>query len=296
VTAVPSAPQVRAEVRAYYDSVGWSQIGDGLFQNARYEDLRPVSREYIRRCHRRVGRHLPAKGKLLLDAGSGPIQYPEYLEYSGGFRYRVCLDISRRALVEARRRIGDHGLFVLADLAALPFVAGAFDALVSLHALHHVPADEQLAALREFARVTAPAGAAAVVYSWGDHSGWMAFFRPLIRMASSLQSWLLGRRQPSSPHGTAAAAALSAPGSHTFKHDFTWMMAALDSLGGGEIRVWRSVGTDFLRALIHRPLLGGHLLRLLFSLEERAPRWFGRHGMYPLILLHGRQTSVPFRG
>ena len=93
MTAVPSAPQVKAEVRAYYDSVGWSQIGEGLFQNARYEDLRPVSREYIQRCHRRVGRHLPAKGKLLLDAGSGPIQYPEYLEYSGGFRYRVCLDI-----------------------------------------------------------------------------------------------------------------------------------------------------------------------------------------------------------
>ena len=296
MTAVPSAPQVKAEVRAYYESVGWSQIGEGLYQNARYEDLRPVSREYIQRCHRRVGRHLPAVGKMLLDAGSGPIQYPEYLEYSRGFRYRVCLDISRRALVEARRRIGDHGLFVQGDLAALPFVAGAFDALVSLHALHHVPADEQAAALGEFARVTAPAGLAAVVYSWGDRSGWMAFFRPLIRMASALQSWLLGRRRVGIAHGTASVAALSAAGSHTFKHDFTWMTAAIDALGGGEIRVWRSVGTAFLRALIHRPLLGGQLLRLLYSFEEHAPRWFGRHGMYPLILLHGRQTSVPFRG
>jgi hypothetical protein len=56
------------------------------------------------------------------------------------------------------------------------------------------------------------------------------------------------------------------------------------------------VSTAFLRALIHRRLLGQDALRLWFALEERAPRWFGRHGMYPLILLHGRQTSVPFRG
>jgi len=291
VTAVPSAPQVKAEVRAYYESVGWSQIGAGLYQNARYEDLRPVSREYIRRCHRRVGRCLPATGVRLLDAGSGPIQYPEYLEYSRGFRHRVCLDISRRALVEARRRIGDHGRFVLADLTSLPFVAGAFEGMVSLHALHHVPADEQGAALGEFARVTAPGGVAAVVYSWGDHSGWMAFFRPVIRVASALQTWLLGRRGHGRADRTVSSAALSAPGSHTFKHDFTWMTAALDGLGGGEIRVWRSVGTSFLRALIHRRFLGAPVLRLLFSLEERAPHWFGRHGMYPLILLHGRRTS-----
>jgi 2-polyprenyl-3-methyl-5-hydroxy-6-metoxy-1,4-benzoquinol methylase len=291
MTAAPGASQVRAEVRAYYESVGWSQIGEGLYQNARYEDLRPVSREYIQRCHRRVGRHLEVSGRLLLDAGSGPIQYPEYLEYSRGYRHRVCLDISRRALVEARRRIGEHGWFVLGDLAALPFRARAFDGLVSLHALHHVPAEEQETALGEFVRVTAPAGMAAVVYSWGDRSGLMAFFRPLIRLASILQRWIAGWRQASAPAPSAASEALAARGSHTFKHDHAWMTAALARLGGGEIRVWRSVSTAFTRSLIHRPLFGGPVLRLLFALEERAPHWIGRHGMYPLILLHGRQTS-----
>ena len=76
--------EIKNQVREFYNSVGWKQIGDGVYQNARYEDLRPVSRDYIHRCHLRVSKFLPQSGKYLLDAGSGPIQYPEYLEYFGG--------------------------------------------------------------------------------------------------------------------------------------------------------------------------------------------------------------------
>ena len=53
--------------------------------------------------------------------GSGPIQYPEYLTYSEGYQYRLCLDISIVALIEARKRIGEKGLFVVADVSNLPF-------------------------------------------------------------------------------------------------------------------------------------------------------------------------------
>ena len=117
--------QVKARVREFYDRVGWRAIGEGLYQNARYEDLRPVSAEYLHHSHLRVGRYLVPEGKFLLDAGSGPIQYPEYLEYSAGFKYRVCLDLSRRALIEARDRLGAGGLYVLGDVARLPFREGA---------------------------------------------------------------------------------------------------------------------------------------------------------------------------
>jgi len=72
----------KQQVREFYDQIGWSQVGDGLYQNARYEDLRPVSREYIHKCHLRVKRHLAPEGKILLDAGSGPVQWPEYLTYA----------------------------------------------------------------------------------------------------------------------------------------------------------------------------------------------------------------------
>ncbi|MEI8132534.1 MAG: hypothetical protein WCG34_08875, partial [Leptolinea sp.] len=89
---------VKQQVRAFYDQVGWKTVGEGVYQNARYEDLRPVSREYIHRCHMRVKRYLQPSGDLLLDAGSGPVQYPEYLIYSEKYNHRVCLDISILAL------------------------------------------------------------------------------------------------------------------------------------------------------------------------------------------------------
>ena len=61
----------KQQVREFYDQIGWSQAADGLYQNARYEDLRPVSEEYIHRAHLRIGRHLDSTGNLFLDAGSG---------------------------------------------------------------------------------------------------------------------------------------------------------------------------------------------------------------------------------
>ena len=95
----------KQQVREFYDQIGWSQVGDGLYQNARYEDLRPVSREYIHKCHLRVKRYLAPKGDILLDAGSGPVQWPEYLTYSENYGYRLCADISITALKEARMDI-----------------------------------------------------------------------------------------------------------------------------------------------------------------------------------------------
>ena len=36
--------EIKRQVRDFYDSVGWKEIAEGLYQNARYEDLRPVMR------------------------------------------------------------------------------------------------------------------------------------------------------------------------------------------------------------------------------------------------------------
>ena len=59
---------IKQEVREFYDQIGWQEVSDGLYQNARYEDLRPVSREYIHKCHMRVNRHLEPRGRFFLDA------------------------------------------------------------------------------------------------------------------------------------------------------------------------------------------------------------------------------------
>jgi ubiquinone/menaquinone biosynthesis C-methylase UbiE len=289
--------EVKQRVRQFYDQVGWQVVSDGVYQNARYEDLRPVSQEYIHRCHLRVRRFLRQTGRYLLDAGSGPVQYAEYLTYSEGYRWRVCVDISIVALKEARRRIGDHGLFVVADVANLPFMSEPFEGVVSLHTLHHLPLDEQARGYTELYRVLYSGCTAVVVNGWTD-SPLMQRMEWLVRGMERLGA-LAGRirgknarnknMKVSSPSmGTKSAPARETNPSGTFinKLDPAWLRQNI----GGQIRYdlypWRSVSVRFLRAVIHE-ITGGRLwLRLLFWLEERFPRFFAEKGQYPLVILY----------
>jgi len=293
-----SDSEIKQTVQEFYDSVGWKEIGEGLYQNARYEDLRPVSQEYIHRCHLRVAGFLPAEGRYILDAGSGPIQYPEYLEYSRGFEYRVCLDISSLALKEARKRLGERGLYVVGDIAHLPFKDGGFDALVSLHAVHHLPLSEHKQAFKEFLRILAPGGQAAIVSSWGQASRLMAWFRKPIQWAgSAIRLYRRIRRKDRADYlgdhtlTPAGEALVKRAGTFTEKHDYAWVKQELLDWPDIDIRVWRSVSNPFLRAFIHRRLGGRLMLRLLFMLEELAPHFFGRIGQYPMILFRQRPAE-----
>lgn len=290
---------IKSQVREFYDSVGWKQIGEGVYQNARYEDLRPISREYIHRCHLRVARFLPSEGMYLLDAGSGPIQYPEYLEYSKGYRYRVCLDISMLALQEARERLGDRGLYVVADVARLPFKKNTFEGIVSLHTIHHLPADEHKDAFFGLQDVLKPGGRGVIVYTWGEYSPLMRMLDKPIDWWMRFRKWLRLRgrfsrasSQPDEKFNIEAQELVRAPGTFTCKHDYVWIKNNLEALPGLEIRVWRTASTKFLRAFIHRKALGGFWLRLLFQLEEIAPKFFGRIGQYPMILFHKSDKST----
>ncbi len=280
--------EVKQQVREFYDSVGWKQVGEGLYQNARYEDLRPVSREYIHRCHLRVGRHLPEHGTRLLDAGSGPIQYPEYLAYSRGFGCRVCLDISRLALIEARRRIGGHGRFVVGDIVALPFRAGTFDGVVSLHTVHHLPEGEQPAAIRELRRVLSAGGRGVVVHSWGEASALMRWLRlPIAAAFLVLRAFRRLRVGGQGPAASETDPAGTPTGTYTRPANYASLRAALGEVPDLEVRVWRTVSTSFLRAFIHRRLAGAFWLRLLYALEEAFPHVLGRVGQYAMILFTG---------
>lgn len=283
---------IKRDVRQFYDQVGWQQVSEGVYQNAHYEDLRPVARGYIHDCHLRLLRHLRPQGRYLLDAGSGPIQYPEYLEYSRGYQYRVCADISFIALQEARQRIGAHGLFVVADIANLPFKSGAFEGAVSLHTIHHLPEGEHLQAYSELQRTLTPGASAAVVNGWPG-SSMMRRFEPLVRLSLRLRNLanrLLGVEAPRKARKESARQEATPEnelpkGTFTQRHDVAWVRNVVGALMPVEIYVWRSVSVRFLRALIH-PWLGGRLwLRLLYWLEERNPRYFGENGQYPIIVI-----------
>jgi ubiquinone/menaquinone biosynthesis C-methylase UbiE len=267
----------KQQVREFYDRIGWSQAGDGLYQNARFEDLRPVSREYIHRCHLRVGRHLATRGRFLLDAGSGPVQWPEYLSYSKDYDYRVCADISITALRQARHTLEDRGLYVVADIANLPFSPDVFEGAVSMHAIHHLPLSEHRGAYLELNRVLKPGQTAVVVNGW---------YNPLLmRLAEPLIA--LGRRLTGRSAKRKKDWAAEADQAGTFVEKMTpaWLKQELRGAVRFHILPWRSLSPRFMRWFV-RPRLGGKLLlRLIYALEEMFPRFFGENGQYPMVVI-----------
>lgn len=271
----------KQDVREFYDHIGWQKVSKGTYQNARFEDLRSVSHSYIHKCHLRVNRYLDPTGIYLLDAGSGPIQYPEYLTYSEGYKFRVCLDISIVALVEARNRIGnDHGLFVIADVVNLPFKNDVFEGIVSLHTLHHLPGGDYVSAYQDLKRVLKKGSKAVVVNGWDESMLMNWFRRPILLMER------LFKEQPSSyeQKNTAEIKAKKKP-KGTFVHKLN-AQRLRKMLGEGfpvSINVWRSVSVRFTRAMIHPFLLGRFWLWILYDLENLFPNYFGEKGQYPLI-------------
>lgn len=112
-------------------------------------------------------RALP-EGARVLDAGAGEARHRECF---AGRRY-VAVDL---AVGDASWNYG--GLDVVADLAALPFADGAFEAAVNIVTLEHLP--EPGAALSEMARVMKPGAGLLVVapHQWEVHQAPHDYYR-----------------------------------------------------------------------------------------------------------------------
>jgi SAM-dependent methyltransferase len=289
----------KQNMMAFYDQVGWVDHGN-LFEDAeRFEDLRPVARDYIHNCHLRLKQHLPARGTYLLDAACGPIQYPEYLTYSEGYAYRICVDLSIVALRRARQKLGARGIYLLCDVTNLPLQDECVQGFVSLHTIYHVPANEQLQGISELYRALQPGGSGVIVYSWGEHA---AVFHPR-RLAGQRARALLRAVLPSAVHdglkrvlkrgryahvvddAASAAAPASEPPLYFSAHDFVWFREQLAPRFNAELAPWRSLSVPASKRFVHARYGGRQALAWLFALESRFPHFFGRHGQYPAFIL-----------
>jgi SAM-dependent methyltransferase len=272
-----SEREIKRQVREFYDRVGWKEVSDGVYQNARYEDLRPVTQEYIHRCHLRVSRHIAHEGRLFLDAGSGPIQYPEYLDYSANYQKRICADISITALKAARDRIQEKGAFVVSDVSHLPFHPEAFDAVVSLHTIHHVPANQHQRTYLELNRVLISGRSAVVVNGW-DSS-------PLNEFFHRIKAWIKTRKGVGPVNGNLPEELELGKGTFVEKNDANTLKSVLRGKLNFKILVWRSANTNVLRFFVREEWSGKFWLKVLYRLEEMFPRFFGEKGLYPLIVI-----------
>jgi SAM-dependent methyltransferase len=231
---------------------------------------------------------LNSTGRFILDGASGPIPHPEQSVYAEGFDYRICLDFSIEALRAARTKLGAKGIYILGDLTRLPLADDTVDAVISLHTLYHVPADEQKNALEEIYRALKPGARAVVVYSWGKHSVLMRLAstdhrinRAIIRALAFLTGW----RRKGIPDQGSEPPADPPVNLYFYAHPFPWLMRALGTLGPFKLTCWRSVGLEFQRAYIHDWLYGRQILAILYWFEDKFPWLLGRLGQYPMFVI-----------
>lgn len=252
-----STSTLKASVQKFYDEIGWKKDNANNFIDAaKFEDLRSVSQDYIQKCHFRINRFLKSSGKYIVDVASGPIQYDEYLSYSQNYEYRICIDLSIKALEEAKKKLGDKGIYVLADITNLPFKNDSIDSVISLHTIYHVPETEQSKAFEEIHRVLQLNSNAVIIYAWDKDA--------LLRKIKNL---------------------IKPPKLYYKAQNYQWYCQHVASRFNAKIYSWRSISVPGLRLFIHSFLLGKPILKLLYWLEEKFPSFMGRYGHYPLIVL-----------
>ena len=266
------------KVSKFYNTVGWETEGEITEDAKRWEDLREYAESYVIKCRLRVLRQIPDSGLNILDMASGPIQYKEYLEYSKNFKTRYCVDLSSAALEEAKKKIGDHGVFLNGSFFDILLEESFFDCAVSLHTIYHIDKNKQEEAVRKLIYVTKPGKPVIIVYSNPNTivSFLLLPLRVLIKAKRLLHKPELEKKQKEDS------------GLYFYSHPIEWWSRFSD-VASVKIMPWRSLGSDHQKRLIPNNKIGGMMFDVLFNLEERFPYVFVKHFQHPMIILTKRE-------
>ena len=263
-------------VSRFYNTVGW-ETEEGITEDARrWEDLREHAQNYVKKCRLRILDHIPEKGDYFLDMGSGPIQYIEYLEYSRNFKKRYCIDLSSEALESAKKKIGDHGVFLLGSFFDIPLEENFFDCAISLHTIYHIDKDKQEEAVRKLIRVTKPGKPVIIVYANLNTIVTSLGTSYPIRILKKIGSL---RNKTEIQPGEGEKKSI-----YVYVHPLEWW-TRFEDIANIKILPWRSFVSEVQKKLIPNNKIGSVMFDLLFKLEEIFPAFFVKHFKYPLIIL-----------
>jgi len=275
----------KERVQVFFESFGWQVGSDGEFQGiAAFKDGREVMLKYYAHTHDRDRLLLPLTGRFFLDAGCGA---RPFTDYSVNYRWHVCVDFTLAGLRGAREKLGERGLYVLADITQLPFKDCVFDAILCAHTLYHVPDMQQAVAVGELYRTLSTGARGIVVYSTEPYS----LARRLVRLRSRAERKLAhwrglkdSRAFPPVPVDPQAPA--------LYYHAFPaiWFENQARAMGIEiEIRCHRLVNKEFGELFIPNNLIGSLTLSIIAFLEDRLPHVLHSASAFVTVVLN-KQT------
>ncbi len=269
----------------YYNEVNYKIIDSlTIYEDSpKWVDFREVSSKYLRNSFNRAAKFYNTNGKYLLDIASGPIGLPEYMSLAEGYEYRICVDISINALIQAKINIElaqKKGIFICGDITNIPIKDNSCDTVLSQHTLYHIPKNDQLTAVNELYRVAKPASKIVIIYSWFYHSWFMNISLNFIQIYRILRHFA-GKMYVRLVH--------SKPRLYFYPHSPGWFKKSFFFSKDIEFYCWRSTNKYFLDIFIHKWLFGKQILNKLIRIEERHTRFMSTFGEYPAIVITKRK-------
>ena len=263
-------------VSKYYNTYGWRTKNSVTEDALEQEDLRECAKDYVSKCRLKLLKYIPQSGENILDMASGPIQYDEYLEYSKNFKKRYCVDLSKAALEMAKKKIGDHGVFMNDSFFDIDIKKNFFDCAVSLHTIYHIDKDKQEDAVRKLIDVTKPGQPIIIVYANPRTPITRIITLPfrLFRRVKFIFKKIFGIIKPEKDTTSL----------YFYPHPIKWWDRFSDT-SYVKIEPWRTFASDEQKWLIPNNKIGKIFFNMLLDFEKKYPNFFVKYFKYPMIIL-----------
>lgn len=259
--------------RSFYNQQGWAvtetgQTVDGELFGVKEDG--PIRAGLYEKLQKRIGDALSAAGdKLnLIECGCGGAPerrlQPHCNHYTG-------VDFSETGLILAANTFSEApvpAVFQTADICALPYSDGSFDAVYSAHVVYHIadPA-AQRRALTEMVRVTRPGGAIVVIAA--NPRPLLFPLRAAMRLAATM------------PVIAPLMRRLKGPSPIPYNpQTIGWMQDALSGCASVEVHTAGMASTWVNQRVSERRYPGKALWQIIGLIEGRAPKLAARLGNY----------------
>ena len=256
-------------IREFYDETGWNLVGDTTTDAIINENFTEVAREYVHKIRNRISEEI-GSGANLLDIGCGPIQYPEYLDYSKNFDKRVCVDLSKKALDIAKSKIGDHGAFFVGDYLDIKTGYEPYSGATLINVLYHVDILDQEKMVRKILSELEVGKVLVVVYS--NPKSFSSRLNMILVFIKRLLRLLFQRKNFNSQSNPI----------YFRRHNLDFWQLFQDE-SSVKIRAWRTFTPAIEKVLFRRFFMGKGFLDLLYKIEKY--RFWAKVAEYQIITL-----------